>query len=167
LRRRLPMAVDRVMALLLALMLGSAVAADQTEAPAPKADDVRQQMLEQMSPGGTEVEPTQRPADNPAPTANVDVDTKVLGVVPGRVQGTAPTGVGRPQSAARVHRDGEFIISRRGRIVAANGGAQSVFAFDADSEAAPETPMVLLPCQMLQDMEDLVAERDDQVVFIL
>ena len=42
-----------------------------------------------------------------------------------------------------------------------------VFVFDADSQHAPEPPMILQPCRLLQSMEDIVQQRGDTVVFVL
>jgi hypothetical protein len=93
---------------------------------------------------------TDRARANP----RINLDPAVLGAAPGTPQ---------PQ----LRREGEFVINRRGRISRGSGGGQVLFTFEADSEHASEMPMVLLPSQMLQNMEDLVQERGDQVVFVL
>ena len=44
-----------------------------------------------------------------------------------------------------------------------------MFAFDADGDtaASAEPPMLMMPCKLLQLMEDVVIERGDQVVFVV
>lgn len=140
----------------------SAVAnpAETTEptATTPSPEDVMRQMLEERQDAPI-IEPTVRPGDtdnrrNKAPTASVNVDTSILGIAPG---GKQPT----------LRREGEFIVARAGRLVRAPDGANMLFVFDADGQASPEAPLILLPCQMLQSMEDIVQQRGDRVVFIL
>lgn len=79
-----------------------------------------------------------------------------------RILGTAP-GTKPPT----LHREGEFIVNRRGHIVRAPDGTNSMFVFEADSEKAPEPPMILIPCARRQDMEDYVAKRGNKVVFVV
>ena len=49
------------------------------------------------------------------------------------------------------------------------GGGVVLFTFEADGAdpAAAETPMRLMPCKLLEHMEQTVVERGDQVVFQL
>ena len=127
-----------------------------TSATPPAAEDVMKDMLQQEQ-APPLIEPTIRPGDgrrSQAPTASVDVDHAVLGVAPG---GKQPT----------LRREGEFIVARRGRLARAADGARMLFVFDADDKQSPEAPLILLPCQMLQSMEEIVQQRGDRVVFIL
>ena len=91
----------------------------------------------------------------PAPTpGRIDQpDPRIIGIAPG---GATP----------KLRREGEFVLSRRGRLVRAEGG-QLLFAFDADSDKADETPMVLMPCRLLQNMEEMSQEHGERTVFIL
>jgi hypothetical protein len=120
----------------------------------PDSESIEKQMLDQLD-GGHTAGPTQTPGSDVPPTAGaVGVDPKVLGVAPG-------------ERVPRLRREGEFVINRRGRMVQATNGQHVLFVFEADSAAAPESPMVITPCLMLQNMEDIVRERGDKVVFIL
>ena len=42
-----------------------------------------------------------------------------------------------------------------------------LFAFEADGRNAAEAPMIVMPCKLLELMEDTVIERGDQVVFLV
>lgn len=125
----------------------------------PSAQQVEQDMLGMLSDSPLFV-PTQQPqtelntGDVPPSALSVEIDTSVLGIPPG---GEQPT----------LRREGEFIVNRRGRLIRAPNSGHVLFLFEADSETAPEPPMPLVPCQILQNMEDLVQERSDKVVFIL
>lgn len=66
-----------------------------------------------------------------------------------------------------LRREGEFLIERRGRLVRAPRTDQMIFQFDADQPGSPENPMVLLPCRLLENMEELISDRGDRIVFKL
>jgi len=102
------------------------------------------------------IEPTERRMTGPslAPAIKVGVDPKVLGLPPGA---KAPT----------LRREGDYVRMRRGRIVEAPDRSCAVFVFQDDQAAAPSPPMVLVPCQTLQSMEDLVHKRGDRFMFTL
>ena len=93
-----------------------------------------------------------RPLGAIAPTAAVSVDPAVIGTAPGLAKPNA-------------RREGEFISRRRGRLQRANAGARVLFVFDADSAAAPEPPMILVPCGKLELMENIVKQHNDQLIF--
>ncbi len=126
----------------------------------PDSEAIEQQLMDQLekNPVIYPTQPTGQDAtenhDVPLTAGADDVDPRVLGVAPGSE---------RP----KLRREGEFIVDRRGRIVQATNGRQMLFVFEADSSTAPEPPMVMTPCQMLQNMEDIVRERGDNVVFVL
>ena len=88
------------------------------------------------------------------PAATVDVDRSILGVAPGDEQPT-------------LRREGEFLISRRGRLVRSPDGAHVLFVFESDDEDSPEPPMIMQPCRWLETMETIVQQRGDAVVFIV
>lgn len=88
------------------------------------------------------------------PAATVDVDHSILGIAPGE---ETPT----------LRREGEFVISRRGRLIRSPDGAHVLFAFEADDKDSPEPPMILQACQWLETMETIVQQRGDSVVFIV
>ncbi len=142
----------------------AAPAAAETPKPAgdnaQPAADVVDQMLQKLQKNPM-IEPAQRtnptaPSSSPllSPTPKVEVDPKVIGVAPG---------LPRPQ----LRREGEFVVNRRGRLVRSPNGKDLLFVFDADGKQAQEPPMIIVPCQILQSMEDLVLERGDKVVFLL
>ena len=101
------------------------------------------------------IEPVAEPDDATAPPRlKLDVDPNIIGVAPG---GEAP----------KLRREGESVIARRGRMVRHPDGAHMLFVFEADDQQSPEPPMILVPCQLLQNMEDITSERGDQVTFII
>ncbi len=127
----------------------------------PSADDVMQDLLQQrqdppviaptQQPGGSAVPPP--PDAPPIGRAGTGLDPAVIGPLPGEPQPT-------------LRREGEFLVSRRGRLIRSDGGEQ-MFVFEADSQNAPEPPMVLQPCRRLQDMEDIVQQRGESIVFVV
>jgi hypothetical protein len=125
------------------------------------AEDVMKNLIEQIKqnpliePSGTQPA-GQSPATLPQgqQPARTGVDPNVIGVAPG-------------SPAPKLRREGEFVIARKGRLVRSSDGLHTLFVFEADSEKSPEAPMALLPCQMLQSMEDLVGQRGDQLKFVL
>ena len=77
--------------------------------------------------------------------------------------GTAP-GVGQ----TKLKREGQFVITRRARMVRSAGGATPwLLTFEADSDGLADPPMFVMPCRMLEDMEKVVSDRGDEVVFII
>lgn len=125
----------------------------------PDSERIESQLLEQLD-ANPLVAPTQTPSNSGGTSdalpsgGSIDIDPRVLGVAPG-------------QEMPKLRREGEFIVNRRGRLVQAPNGRHVLFVFQADAEQSPETPMVFAPCLMLQNMEDIVRERGDNVTFIL
>ena len=131
--------------------------------PQPKGKDVPADAAEASTTSAADkakpsdaVEPSERRMTGPdlAPAINVGVDPKVLGLPPGA---KAPT----------LRREGDYVRMRRGRIVEAPDGSCAVFVFEKDATRAPAPPMVLVPSQSLQSMEDLVRKRGDRFTFTL
>ncbi len=81
-------------------------------------------------------------------------DPRIIGIAPG-------------QRKPKLRREGEFLINRRGRLVASGDATHKMFVFDGDSAAAPEPPMFLLPCRLLENMESLAKDHGDRMVFQL
>lgn len=87
------------------------------------------------------------------------------------LQGIKP----KTEAEEKLLREGEYIVNRAGRLVRGLGGAVGgeaanvLFAFEADGQnpASAEAPMLVMPCKLLELMEDNVVERGDQVVFII
>ena len=141
---------------------GAICAADEpAEAPAspPSTDQVMEQLMD-LRPAAPLVNPVARPEVQSvpsrvgAPAASVDIDRSILGIAPG-------------QEPPPLRREGEFLVSRRGRLIRSLDGTRVLFAFNADGKGTPEAPMILQACQLLQTMEDIVQQRGDTVVFLI
>lgn len=102
------------------------------------------------------IEPSRPAGEVTAPAEAVAPDANVVGTAPGASQRT------------QLKREGTFVITRRGRMVRAAGGATAwMIAFDADASGLSDPPMYLMPCQMLEDMEQIVQQQGDAVVFVI
>ncbi len=137
---------------------GADDSADAAETnPAPKS--AAQQALEQLRQRRQDnklIEPT---VASPARAVSSPPPPPVGAVAP------ADLGFAAGQKKPTLRREGEFVIARRGRLVPAPKSNHMVFQFDADSEQSPEPPMVMLPCRLLESMENLVHQSGDQTVF--
>ena len=89
-----------------------------------------------------------------APASRVDIDPAVLGIAPG-------------EDPPPLRREGEFVVNRRGRLIRSSDGGYLLFVFESDTQHAPELPMVIQACQLLETMENIVEKRGDSTVFIL
>lgn len=133
--------------------------ASGTSADSDSAQQTMQQMME-LRQSAPIVEPVRKnqveyvPSRVGVPAVSVDVDRSILGVVPGDAQPT-------------LRREGEFVISRRGRLVRSPDGAHVLFVFESDSKDSPEPPMIMQACQWLETMETIIQQRGDAVVFIV
>lgn len=144
----------------------------QPAASTTSADETIKQLLAQgqpLRPQATSAR-TVEPAKPIAPTTSAHGDHKptqpiqlyptsqldpaVIGTAPG---GTLPT----------LQREGDFVISRRGRLIRSSDSNHRLFLFEADDRQSPDPPMVLLPCQKLETMENFAEERGDTIVFVL
>ena len=56
-------------------------------------------------------------------------------------------------AAEELVREGEMVIDRRGRMMRAPTGAW-MFIFDADAQGEADPPMILLPCLLVEKMEE-------------
>jgi hypothetical protein len=102
------------------------------------------------------IEPSRPAGDVTAPAEAVAPDANVVGTAPGAGART------------QLKREGTFVITRRGRMVRATGGASPwMITFDADASGMADPPMYLMPCQMLEDMEQIVQQQGDSVVFVI
>ncbi len=122
-------------------------------------DAVIRQLMRHRREGAPVIEPTRSPdgssppPDVSVPPAPLEIDPAIIGVAPG-------------EDMPPLRREGEFIVNRRGRLIHAAGG-QQLFVFEADGKGSPELPMIIQPCRRLEDMERIVSQRGDDVVFIL
>ena len=145
---------------------GSAAAAKpdadgpKTTTQGPTAEQVKKSLLEDLNEPPV-TEPNQRevivdvPGSIGVPTPEVAIDPAALGVAPG-------------QTPPPLRREGEFIVNRRGRLVRSPQSNLPLFVFDADTKGdGQELPMILLPCRLLQDMEQAVIQDGDMIDFIV
>lgn len=100
------------------------------------------------------------------PTIEPVVTGPAAGGAGGQRPDPAVIGVAPDQPAPQLRREGEFVVSRRGRVfILPDSRAQ--FRFEADAEQSPEAPVFLMPCQLLEHIERLVQQRGDELVFVL
>lgn len=133
----------------------------QTEpATGPLSAEALMDVLQKQRQAPPQVLPTQPAArhDIPArvglPASQVDLDPAILGLA-----------LDQPRPALR--REGEFLISRQGRLQRTADGQHVLFVLDADDPHSPELPLILQRCQLLENMEQIVAQQGEQVRFIL
>ena len=63
--------------------------------------------------------------------------------------------------------EGTYLVERRGRIVGSQAGGAVLFAFAADGSQADEPPVVLMPCGLLENLEDEVRKANISPEFAL
>lgn len=125
----------------------------------PSSKQVMQSLLKQRPPSAV-IKPNKAPTveyvpgrTESAPGAG-KLNPDILGVAPG-------------EKPPHLLPEGTFIINRRGRMIRSKDGSRELFAFQADSQKAPEAPMILQACRKLESMEKIVTQRGNSVVFIL
>lgn len=119
----------------------------------PSAERVLQELLQRRQENPL-IEPSQ-PDDGAAREADEQ---------PAAAVGTAPD---TPRQTLK--REGQFIITRRGRLARPEegGAAPWMFVFASDGDAMADPPMLLMPCRQLETMERIVEERGMDVPFIV
>ncbi len=75
-------------------------------------------------------------------------------------EGVDPDAAGDGPFAAAPRQEGSYLIERRGRLVSQGRGRAVLFTFSADGVNADEPPMVLMPCRLLEELENDVRQRD-------
>ena len=149
--------------------------ADDAKQPAPapaekagdSAEDVEKRLKEKLdaaNKAASEAKPA-TPVKKEDPRTDLP---KLPAPTPGRIDQPDPRiiGIAPGGSTPKLRREGEFVLSRKGRLIRAEGG-QLLFSFDADSDKSEEPPMILMPCRLLQNMEEMSQEHGDRTVFIL
>ena len=122
-------------------------------------DDVMEQLLKQR-----EDSPVVQPETGP----NIEYVENQLGVLATKADlDPAIIGVAPGQAQPKLRREGDFIVSRRGRLIRSPDGAHVLFVFAADGKYASEPPMIMQKCRRLEDMENYVQKRGDNVIFIV
>lgn len=138
-----------------------APAAAPASAKQPEAQPSAEQVLNELLKRRAEnplIEPTRPDAAAPATPAPAP------GTPAASAIGTAPGAT----TAAPLRREGQFIITRRARMVRAPGGGPGwLMVFEADSSGMQDPPMYVLPCQLLEDMEAILQQQGDSAVFII
>lgn len=142
---------------------------DQPDKPAsdeatPSADDVLNELLNQKRESPT--------SDSTKPT---DDQGEAAAAEPGVVAPTSSSlasdplllGLDTDQPLAELKDEGEFIIARTGRLIRSADGSQSLFVLDSDGPGAPEPPMILQACKLLETMEETVQEQGENVPFVI
>lgn len=130
------------------------------DAPQPSAEEVLNQLLKKRGDNPL-IEPTLRePNPNALPPGQPRLAAGVTGIAPGA------------KPVTKLRREGQFIITRRGRLVrsaTAPGGVGMpwMFVFDADANGLTDPPIYLLPCQLLEDMESVAQQQGDALVFVI
>lgn len=133
---------------------------DTTDADAtPTADEVLQELLRERNDAPQPIVPSVPREDegillSPDTSARLLTDPLLLGLDPDQPQ-------------AELKNEGEFLISRTGRLIRSADGSQALFVLDADQQGAAEPPMILHACKLLQTMEKTVREQGDEIPFIV
>ena len=138
---------------------------EEVDASVMESDRVLRDLLRERDPAEDRgIEP--RRSDEPGVEGERELDT-----VDPALLGTAP-GVGEGgEEPVRLRREGEFVLSRDGRLRRLEGSGDDplrpgvLFVFDADSATAGEPPMILQPCRLLESMEAIAARRGPDTVF--
>ena len=143
----------RLAALLLVIALVSLVRADNGPASRPGAQPPTSSGAQ---PGAQQLTPEQmlnQMLKAPAPTAKPlqSADEK-----PALDRATGKGAVAPNAPSMPVLREGSFIVDRIARLTHSADGAQAELSFESDGKAMKDPPMVLLPNQNLQRMEDSV-----------
>ncbi|MBI1371978.1 MAG: hypothetical protein GC159_04355 [Phycisphaera sp.] len=124
---------------------------DAAKKDQPSAEEVLNELLRRRSENPL-IEPA-APATPTAPGAQPAAIRTIAGTAP-----ALPTGPLRPQ--------GSLVISRRGRMIRASGGMTPwAFVFESDGPTLKDPPMFLMPCEELQQMEQVIDRKQDRAVF--
>ncbi|MEM9420266.1 MAG: hypothetical protein AAGA25_14600 [Planctomycetota bacterium] len=105
-----------------------------------------------------------RPDTSPiASPVDIELDEALQGIKP------------KTKAEERLLREGVYLVNRAGRLTRGLGGtvggeaSNIMFAFEADGDdpEAAEAPMLVMPCKLLELMEDQVVEFGDEIVFVI
>jgi len=126
--------------------------AEASKKDQPSAEEVLNELLRRRTENPL-IEPSTTTPRSATPTPRPgDPIRTIAGTAP-----ELPAGPLRPQ--------GSLIISRRGRMIQASGGMTPwAFVFESDGPTMKDTPMFLMPCEELQQMEQIVQRKRDGVV---
>ena len=68
---------------------------------------------------------------------------------------------------AAPRQEGSYLVERRGRVVGGQNGGPVLFTFSADGAQADDPPVVLMPCGLLEELENDVRRADVPPEFAL
>lgn len=113
----------------------------------PSVEDVEKRMQRLRNQRPIQPTPILKPG-NRSKAANA-------GTAAGRKNMTAAEQANGKATTKRARREGDSITMRTGKIVPTTGGAAPwMFRFTADNGGEGDAPIFLMPCQLLQDMEN-------------
>ena len=128
------------------------------DAATPTADEVLAELLRQrdsLSNKTASDKNDAQPLQLDAPIAEgMLTDPLLLGLDPDR-----------PQAELKI--EGDFLIARTGRLIRTSDGAHALFVLDADQQGAPEPPLIMQACKLLETMEKTVREQGDDIPFVI
>jgi len=128
-------------------------AKDKKKSPEKSGDQVIDDLLKKAKPKSSTDPDARRPV-RPVTVDKTNADK--------RIRGTAP-GLTEPQ----LQTEGQFVISRRGKVLLGKKGALPVFLFAGDGKKSPEPPMILMPCRQVEMAETLVGSGGERINFMI
>ena len=128
--------------------LSCACSLAQTTRPTTRPSNPDQVMDDLLKPAATQPSPLAE-----SPTGQAIDKTSARGAVAPR----AP--------AVAVMREGTYIIDRLGHLGRTPDGTQAQFIFNSDGKTLKDPPLLILPNQKLQQMEDIVKSVNRDVPF--
>lgn len=136
--------------------------ADLDKPARPSAEDVLSELLQQRgeAPATAETPPANDPRGRSV------YETPLVGDA-GPLSDPLLLGLDPEQPKAELKEEGEFLIARSGRLIRSADGLHALFVLDADTAGAPEPPMILHNCRLLETMEDTVLKQGDDIAFVV
>jgi hypothetical protein len=135
-------------------------AADGDSEATPSADEVLEELLKQRREAPTRSAPDGGDATGEAPRLDTPAAPRLL--ADPLLESLDPN-----QPQAELKKEGAFLIARTGRLIRTSDGAHALFVLDADAQGAPEPPMIMQGCKLLEVMEKTVREQGDDVPFVV
>lgn len=135
---------------------------EQTQAT-PSADDVLKQLLDQKRDRSTPL-PTNASG---SPSKDVSKMAKTRSTPRRLSHDPLLLGIDPDQPLAELKDEGQLLIARTGRLVRSADGSQALFVLDSDGPGAPEPPMILQACKLLETMEQTAKQLGDDVPFVV
>ena len=124
----------------------------------PSVDDVLNQLIEQR---------TTAPSQPDGDISTTEATPGVYDAQQDLLRDPLLYGLDPDRPVAELMEEGQFVVARTGRLVRSGDGSQALFVFDADHAGAPEAPVIVHACRLLEMMEDTVLEQGDDVPFVV